>query len=416
MAKRYKVLLVLSILSMITFLDRIAISSASKPIIADLGLTTVQWGWILGTFTLSYGGFEIPTGLLGDRIGAKKVLVRVVLWWSLFTFFTGLSTGFAMLLVVRFLFGMGEAGAYPNTSIVLSKWFPSVERGRAQAMIWGASRVGAALTPFVVIPIQSHFGWQTSFFVLAFLGVIWTIYWIFWHKEYPEESKDISSAELKLITENRQVETHGKGQKGYLRFAFKHSNLWFLMAMYFCYASGTYFFQSWFHTYLTKGRMMSADSLYWASSLPYLLAAAGCFSGGYISDQACKKWGKKWGRRGVPMIGLAVSGICMILASMTTNNYLAVFALGLGMALMDITAPVAWAVAMDIGGSRSGTISGAMNTAGLTGAYLTTVSFGYLATKLGYNLPVLLLGFAVIIGSILWLKIDATQKIEWKPE
>lgn len=416
MAKRYQVLLVLSILSMITFLDRIAISTASKPILADLGLSTVQWGWILGMFTLSYGAFEIPTGLLGDRIGAKKVLVRVVIWWSVFTFLTGLSTGFVMLLVVRFLFGMGEAGAYPNTSIVLSKWFPAVERGRAQAMIWGASRVGAALTPFVVIPIQSHFGWQTSFFVLAFLGIFWTVFWIFWHKEEPSQSKDISAAELKLISDNRQLEIHGAGKKGYLKFAFTHKNLWFLLAMYFCYASGTYFFQSWFHTYLTKGRMMSEESLYWASSLPYLLAAIGCFSGGYISDQACKKWGKKWGRRGVPMIGLASSGVCLIIASMTANNYMAILALGMGMALMDITAPVAWAVAMDIGGTRSGTISGAMNTAGLTGAYLTTISFGYLANKMGYEFPVLLLGCMVIIGSLLWLKIDATRKIEWNGE
>ena len=154
MKKRYQVLLVLAILSMITFLDRIAISSASSNIMSDLHLSTVQWGWILGMFTLAYASFEIPTGLLGDKLGGKKILIRVVIWWSVFTILTGFANGFIMLLAVRFLFGVGEAGAYPNTSILLSKWFPVLERGRAQAIIWGASRLGAALAPVIVLPIQ----------------------------------------------------------------------------------------------------------------------------------------------------------------------------------------------------------------------------------------------------------------------
>ncbi|MEI8076042.1 MAG: MFS transporter, partial [Bacteroidota bacterium] len=159
MAKRYQVLLVLSLLSMITFLDRIALSSASVSIMKDLNISTVQWGWILGIFTLAYGIFEVPTGWLGDKHGGKRILFRVVLWWSFFTFLTGFSTGFLMLVMVRFFFGVGEAGAYPNTSIVLSKWFPILERGRAQATIWGASRIGAALTPFLVLPLQKQYGW-----------------------------------------------------------------------------------------------------------------------------------------------------------------------------------------------------------------------------------------------------------------
>jgi len=167
MAKRYQVLFVLSILSMITFLDRIALSSASVSIMQDLKISTQQWGWILGIFTLAYGLFEIPTGWLGDRLGGKKVLIRVVIWWSFFTILTGFSNGFLMLLLVRFFFGVGEAGAYPNTSIVLSKYFPILERGRAQATIWGASRIGAALTPLLVIPLQQQFGWQIPFYLLG---------------------------------------------------------------------------------------------------------------------------------------------------------------------------------------------------------------------------------------------------------
>ena len=414
MKKRYQVLTVLSILSMITFLDRIALSSASTTIMDELHISTVQWGWILGIFTIAYAAFEIPTGWLGDKIGGKKVLIRVVIWWSVFTIMTGFANGFVMLLVVRFLFGMGEAGAYPNTSIILSKWFPVLERGRAQAIIWGASRLGAALTPFIVLPIQQKYSWNTSFYVLGVVGIVWTLFWIFWHKEEPIQSKSIGQDELKYILENRDLPNEGNTHKTSYWSGFKSKNLWFLLAMYFCYAIGAYFFQSWFHTYLQKGRHIPKAELIWASSIPYLLAAMGCFTGGWLSDKACLKWGKKWGRRVVPMIGLFVAGICIMGAALVQDNLTAIIALGVGMAFMDVTAPVAWAVAMDMGGTKSGTISGSMNCAGLTGAYLSTVFFGYIATTYGYYLPVLYIGIIVLLGSFIWLKIDATQKIIFK--
>ena len=416
MKKRYQVLSVLSILSMITFLDRISLSSASTSMMADLHLSTVQWGWILGMFTIAYAAFEIPTGWLGDKWGGKKVLIRVVLWWSLFTLLTGFSTSFIMLLVVRFLFGMGEAGAYPNTSIVLAKYFPVWERGRAQATIWGASRIGAALTPLIVLPIQEKYNWQTSFYVLGAIGVVWTLFWIYWHKEEPTDCKDISKEELAHIIATRDLpENKQKNIKISLRSVFATKNLWFLLIMYVCYAVGAYFFQSWFHTYLEKGRHISGDQLIWSSSIPYILAAAGCFTGGWLSDKACLKWGKKWGRRIIPMIGLSIAGICIMGAALVSNNVTAIIILAIGMAFMDLTAPVAWAVAMDIGGNKSGTISGSMNSAGLTGAYISTVYFGYMANAYGYYLPVLYIGIIVFIGAFIWLKIDASQKINFTP-
>jgi ACS family glucarate transporter-like MFS transporter len=398
---------------MITFLDRIALSSASTNIMDDLDISINQWGWILGMFTIAYAAFEIPTGWLGDKFGGKKILIRVVLWWSLFTILTGFANGFLMLLLVRFLFGMGEAGAYPNTSIVLAKWFPAFERGRAQAVIWGASRLGAALTPFIVLPIQQKYNWHTSFYVLGFVGILWTLFWIFWHKEEPAQSKSISKEELNFIHTHRDIGDNTDSIKTSFWSGFKNKNLWYLLGMYVCYAIGAYFFQSWFHTYLQKGRNISADALMWASSVPYLLAALGCFTGGWLSDKACLKWGKKWGRRIVPMVGLFVAGICIIGASLVEDNMLAIIALAIGMAFMDVTAPVAWAVAMDLGGDKSGTVSGSMNSAGLTGAYFSTILFGYLASNFGYYLPVLFIGIMVLLGAFVWLKIDATQKIEF---
>ena len=269
------------------------------------------------------------------------------------------------------------------------------------------------MTPFVVLPIQQKYNWHTSFYVLGFVGILWTLFWIFWHKEEPAQSKSITKEELNFIQSHREIGDNHIGAKTSFLSGFKNKNLWYLLIMYVCYAIGAYFFQSWFHTYLQKGRNMSADALMWASSVPYLLAALGCFTGGWLSDKACLQWGKKWGRRIVPMVGLFVAGICIILASLIEDNMLAIIGLAIGMAFMDLTAPVAWAVAMDLGGEKSGTVSGSMNSAGLTGAYFSTILFGYLASNYGYYLPVLFIGIVVMLGAFVWLKIDATQKIEF---
>jgi MFS transporter, ACS family, glucarate transporter len=407
--KRHQVLLALSILSMITFLDRIAFATASGRITQALGLSAVQWGWILSTFTLAYGLFEIPTGYLGDKVGAKKVLIRVVLWWSLFTVLTGFATGFLSLIVIRFMFGIGEAGAYPNTAIVLSKWFPADERAQAQAFIWAASRIGAAIAPLLVVPIQQAYGWQMSFYFLGIVGVVWAVVWYFWHKEDPTEATDIAPSELSYILNHRQIDIHA--QKTPLRDLLKNKNLQFLMLMYGCYASGAVFFQSWFPKYLQQGRGISENELKIVTSLPFLLAALGCFFGGFLSDRAVKKYGKTWGRRLVPMVGLSIAGVLMMVSALTENNTVAITLLSVGMAFMDVTAPVAWAVAMDIGGMQSGATSGATNTAGLAMAYCTTLAFGYLATAYGYHVPVVVLGAMLLVGAVLWLKIDAAEVI-----
>jgi ACS family glucarate transporter-like MFS transporter len=186
MQRKYGVLFLLSVLSVITFLDRNAISLAGQRITQELGLSDSQFGWVLSVFTISYGLFEIPTGLLGDRFGARRVLARVVFWWSLFTMLTGLAGGFASLLIIRFMFGAGEAGAYPNTAIAIKQWFPVIERARAQSVIWMASRVGGALAPFLVIPLQIHYGWKVSFYVLGLVGIVWVIIWLISYRDRAE--------------------------------------------------------------------------------------------------------------------------------------------------------------------------------------------------------------------------------------
>ena len=202
---RHKILTLLFFLSVIVYLDRVCISVTGKRIKADLGLSNEQFGWVLGAFALSYALFEIPTGMMGDKIGPRKVLTRVVLWWSFFTALTGAANGLISLLIIRFLFGAGEAGAYPNSSIVVSRWFPKYETGRAQAFIWAAGRIGGALAPLIVVPIAIAFGWRASFYVMGLIGVLWVGIWYLWFRDTPLQMSSVSAKELEEIETNQQL-------------------------------------------------------------------------------------------------------------------------------------------------------------------------------------------------------------------
>lgn len=189
MKKRTVLLLFLVAISVVTFLDRINISVAGATIMADLGLTPSQWGWVLSVFTISYGLMQVPLGVWGDKRGHRLVLALIVLWWSLFTGLTGMAAGFVSLLVIRFGFGIGEAGSYPCMTGVVVKWYREQETSIAQGYIWAASRLGGALTPFVVLPVLACLGWRVAFYLLAALGVLWSIGWYLWYRNAPREVK-----------------------------------------------------------------------------------------------------------------------------------------------------------------------------------------------------------------------------------
>ena len=195
MKKRNLVLILLTALGVITFIDRINISVASDNIMTDLGLNEAQWGWVLSAFILSYSLFQIPLGNWGDRKGQRLVLTFIVMWWSVFTGMTGAAGGFMSLVAIRFMFGIGEAGAYPNMTSAIGKWFPKRETGKAQGFIWAASRFGGALAPITVIPLMAWVGWRMTFAIFGVVGLLWGVVWLVWYKDNPQQMKGISAKE-----------------------------------------------------------------------------------------------------------------------------------------------------------------------------------------------------------------------------
>jgi MFS transporter, ACS family, glucarate transporter len=418
MKKRYEVLALLGVFSIITYMDRTSISLTGDSITTDLDLTEKQFGFIAAVFAFAYGVFDIPTGMLGDKWGPRKVLIRIVIWWSIFTIITGFSYSFLMLVVVRFFFGMGEAGAYPNATVAISRWFPKVERGRAQSIVWMGSRIGGALTPFLVIPIMANYGWRWVFYIFGAIGFVWVLIWALWFKDEPRDMKGISDAEVKEIEEGREVKSasHALSWASW-KHILKSGNLWALMMMYHCLLYGAYFYLSWMPKYLKKGRGVADEDMAFMASLPFILGVLGCFIGGFASDALSKKYGLKLGRRIMGMSGLIMAGICMIAATFIANNSISIVVLSLGLAFKDFTLPVSWAVAGDIGGKNSGSISGAMGMMGQLGSAVMSILFAYILSLSGsWEIPVQVMGCIVIVGGLLWLKIDASKKIEFISE
>jgi len=409
MKYRHRVLGFLFFASIITFVDRICISVAGKHIQEDLGLTLEQWGWVLGAFVISYGLFEVPAGAMGDRIGPRRVLARIVAWWSVFTALTGLVQGFRQLVVVRFLFGMGEAGAFPNFSAVIARWFPAIERARAQSVVWMASRIGGAIAPILVIPLQQAWGWRVSFFIFGAVGLAWAAVWFWWFRDRPADQPGITPAEIAEIDGGTP---HVPPTATPWRRLFSQSNLWWIMLMYHANAWCGFFYLTWMHTFLVNGRGFSARELIAWSWLPFVFGAAANLAGGAVSDRLVRRFGPRWGRRLIGVGGLGAAAVFLAATIFTEHKQLTVLWLALAYGCSDFALPVAWAVCLDVGGKHTGVVTGAMNMAGQLGSFLTTVLFGYLVTAFGsYNAPLVPIAVMSVLGAAAWLRIDASRPL-----
>src|SRR5262249_14820997 len=204
------------------------------------------WGWVVGVFTIAYALFEVPGGRMGDRIGARRVLTRIVIWWSAFTSMTGMASSYYSLLFIRFCFGAGEAGALPNIGVSLSRWFPLMERARAMGLVFMSFQFGGALAPFLIVPLQARYGWRASFFVLGVLGVFWSVTWFWWYRDTPAEKPQVTASEREQIG-TRSFESNHRLPWG---IALRNGNLWAILVVAFCYVYGLYFFLSWLQTFL----------------------------------------------------------------------------------------------------------------------------------------------------------------------
>jgi len=394
----------LFLLFAITYLDRVCISVAGPRMQQDLGIDAIGWGWVTGVFILAYGLFEIPTGVMGDRLGPRRVLTRIVVWWSAFTMLTGVTTSFYPLLLTRFLFGAGEAGAFPNASIVVSRWFTPAQRATMAGVILMASQVGGAMAPLLVVPIQIRYGWRASFFVFGAAGLAWSAVWYAWFRDSPAEKRG-------ELPPPAALEGEAAGHRFPWRVATRSQTVWALLALAFCYVYVYNFFQTWFHTFLVRGRHFSEAGLL-LSALPYVVAAAANLSGGAASDALVRRFGPARGRRMIGCTALAVAGLSTVAAMVTQHQVLTVIFLAVCYGAIAFQQSGVFGVCLDIGGPRAGAMVGMMNTAAQVGGLTGSVLYGYIVDRSGsYDAPFVPMAALLFLGSLLWLKVDASENV-----
>jgi sugar phosphate permease len=395
----------------ITYLDRVCISVAGPRMQQDLHISPIGWGWVTGIFTISYCLFEMPTGILADRIGPRRVLTRIVLWWSAFTALTGTVTSYYPLLVARFLFGAGEAGAFPNASVVISRWFPAARRATMCGVTLMASQIGGALAPLLVVPIQSRYGWRMSFFVFGFFGVCWSVAWYAWFRDSPIETHGTVPSEHTEATARSSAAEHFFPW----RTAFRSDSTMALLTTAFCYVYVYNFFQTWFHTFLVKGRGFSEAGLL-LSALPYMVAAIANLAGGAASDALVRRLGSKRGRRTLGATALTVAGIFTLAAMVSRQQILIVVFLAVVYGAITFQQSGVFGVCLDIGQEHAGAMVGLMNTAAQLGGLVGSVAYGYIVEHFGnYDAPFVPMAALLFLGAMLWLRVDASQALRAEP-
>ena len=409
---RYWVIVFAVALAIIQYIDRVCISQAAPFISRDLGLNKWQMGWVFSAFTLAYALFEIPAGYLGDRIGPRKVLLRIVLWWSFFTVATGWVWNWVSLLVTRFLFGAGEAGAFPNLTKAFHRWLPLHERTRAQGVMWMSARLGGAFTPGLVFLCLQYVTWRTAFLLFGLLGVVWAIIFFWWYRDDPRAVKQVNAAEAALLPVEADAGHHFKAP---WKLLFTSRTVWCLYGQYFACSYSFYFFITWFPTYLLEARHFDVGQGSLLAGMPLLLGACGSLFAGWISPILSRRAGRGAPGRGAAWArSAAVGAACLLIVpTWLTNPYLAVAAIALVGFCNDIQLPGAWTACMDVGGKSVATLSGTMNMMGNVGGFVSPIVCGYIVKQTGnWNLAFYVTAGAYLLGAFCWLGMDPVTPLE----
>ncbi|MEN9661860.1 MAG: hypothetical protein RL324_809 [Verrucomicrobiota bacterium] len=407
---RYWVVVFAVTLAIVQYIDRVAISQAAPSISKELSLSKEQMSWIFSAFTLAYALFEIPTGYWGDRIGAKRVLIRVVLWWSAFTAFTGMAWSYVSLWVIRFLFGAGEAGCFPNLAHAFKRWLPKEDQPRAKGILWMCARWGGAAGPVLFFYLQQYMNWRTTFFVFSGLGVVWAAIFYVWYRDNPRGHPSVNAAEAALLPADESASAQSRMPWGKL---VRSRTAWCLCGQYAAIAYGWYFFVTWFPTYLMEELKFNIKTSAWLAGSPLLLGGCGCFLAGWITP-ALNRWlgSASKTRRYLGAGGLFVGAVLLLVSTQLSNPYLAVAAIALTSFSNDLAMPGAWTACMEFGGRYVGTMGGAMNMMGNLGGFLSPIILARVVSPGNWAPAFYITSAVAVLGAVCWLMVDTSTSLE----
>ena len=395
----------------VAYLDRVCISTAAPAIESDLGLSNSQMGVVFSAFTLAYALFEVPSGWFADRFGARLTLTRIVVWWSAMTAATGLATGFASLVAIRLLFGMGEAGTFPATARAYARWLPQSERGRAFGLAIMTGALGGAVTQPLVVTLLALTSWRHVFAIFGVVGIAWAGAWWRWFRDDPATHPAVNAAELVEIAAGG-VAQRERGIVPWSAFA-RNSSLVALCAMYGSAIYGWYFYITWLPTYLLKARGFDLRQTGFFAALPLVAIAGGVFAGGWLSDRLAARWGARSGRRAPGLVGFPLAALAVAIGISAADPLTSALLLAAAAGMAALGVAPAWVVSTEIGGVHAGVVSGAMNTFGNLGGALSPVIVGVCLERWGsWKAPLFSVAVLYLVAALCWLHVDPNERLE----
>ncbi len=424
-------------LAIITYVDRVCISQAAPFIQEELGITATQMGLAFSAFALAYALFAIPGGWLGDRIGPRKVLMRVVILWSVFTAATGYVWNLASLVIARFFFGMGEAGCFPNLTKAFMIWLPNRERTRAQAILWLSARWGGAFTPLLVIWVMSWLSWRNTFVLFGLIGVVWAI---IFHRSFPSNPQNYAHGSS-AGPPSHPITLHDPSHQLHVpwRRLLSSRTVWLLWTQYFCLTYGWFFYVTWLPTYLKETRGLELDQNAFMlglgnvlrdfltpdvtqrvlvaalAGIPLFFGGVGSIICGLVTPRVVQATGSvARARRIFAVLGFSGAAVLLVSSFYIQDPLLAMFAMGLASLCNDLTMPGSWSTCMDVGAKYAGTLSGSMNMMGSIGAAVAPLVIGIILDSSGRNwaLTFWISGIIYFLGGFCWLWLDPVTPIE----
>jgi MFS family permease len=385
----------------VTYLDRVCISILAPGIMQDLSIDAIQMSYVFSAFTFAYAIFEMPTAWWADRVGSRKVLTRIVVWWSAFTMLTAAAFTYPMMLAVRWLFGMGEAGAWPNVARIHSRWIPVQERGRTQGVFFAGAHLAGGLTPLVVGWMATLMPWRWVFIFSGMVGLVWAAAFYRWFRDEPRDHASVSPQERDFIEANRMViaEQHGAWHK-----VFRAPGLLPLCLQYFANNCGFYFFITWLPQYLRSAHGMRDSELAIFAGLPLTLSAVADISGGMTTDWLARRFGVRIGYGIAGGIPYALGAGIMAAGAAASDGQVAGILIAIAGALSMVTLAPSWATAIALGGENAGLMGAVMNTAGQVGGILCPIVVAYLVGAYGdWSLPIYVLSAVYGLAALCWL-------------
>ena len=435
---RYVVMGFLCVLSFLTYFDRFSIMRVQGDVQRDLGISVARMGWIFSVFWLAYALFEMPGGWLGDRFGARKTLTRIVLAWSVFTGLTGAAVGFRSLFTWRFLFGVGEAGAYPNIARVQSRWLSPRSQGMASGMLWLVARWGGALAPLLfgclLRWVDSHgfrsfvthlpavheaahlAAWRLGFWICGIAGILWAALFYPWFRDDPARMRAVNAAELELIRGGAPEVPAARGKPApdgrVWKRLFSSPSLWALSMVYVFGSFGWSFFASWMPRFLLERHHVDYEHSEWMSALPMICGGLACLAGGWMSDVIIRMTGSPWiGRAIFPMVGRSISALSVLAVTRAHTPAQAVVLMCVTLATYDLGQGANWAAIIDIGGKYSGTAAGFINMVGnLGGNVVQPIVAPLIFTHFGWGTMFAVYAGTYAMSAVMWLFVQPGKK------